>query len=308
MKLLSAFIIITHIILNTVTAAAAAASGTLDPLEFTCPTGALPSTDEDWRRVCGGMLEPEAKPASLGSGAIHRHLSREERETVTETASKSEIHKFMTPAKSQGCVGSCTAFAIAACIEYLVPGLTVSEAELFLRIRLLGKLGRSDNGIGLHSYVTLLREGVVRSEDFIPYDKYNAYFQSLQARAKPAYKEDWDYYHRTGEFQIRHRGETLINLLEEGNFAPPIEAYAEGKFPKIAIFDDFKESVEDILKDRGLPSTALVSPTWRVKPFHVKYRGVLHCEVREGYWRDQIFNCFPLKTRPKAGEDMSDDI
>jgi hypothetical protein len=265
MKLLSAFIIITHIILNTVTAAAAA-SGTLDPLEFTCPTGALPSTEEDWRRVCGGVVGPETKPASLGSGAAYRRLAGIEKEAVTATESKSEIYKFMTPAKSQGCVGSCTAFAIAACIEYLVPGLTVSEAELFLRIRLLGKLGRSDNGIGLHSYVTLLREGVVRSEDFISYDKYNDYF---------------------------YKRKNLKGLAES---------------EVLAASDDFKDSVEDILKDRGLPSTALVSPVWRVKPFHVKYRGVVHCEVREGYWRDQIFNCFPLKTRPKAGDDMSDDI
>jgi hypothetical protein len=313
MKLLSILLIVTHIILNTVTAAAAATSGALDPLEFTCPTGALPSTEEDWRRVCGGMLEPEAKPASLGSGAIHRHLSREERETVTETDNKSEIYKFMTPAKNQGGVGSCTAFAIAACIEYLVPGLTVSEAELFLRIRLLGKLGRSDNGIGLHSYVTLLREGVVRSEDFIPYDDFSAYAELRDMRASPEYKEDLDYYLDTKKFRMRRKKEAEAypldeekgteNLVLKAGFAPFIK-----KSEVLAASDDFKESVEDILRDRGLPSTALVSPTWRVKPFHVKYRGVVHCEVREGYWRDQIFNCFPLKIRPKAGEDMSPDI
>lgn len=256
MKFLFALTIIMPILLHPISFAA---SCTLEPLETICATGCLPSTEEDWRRVCGGMIGPELPSASISSGAAYRSLSRAEREVVTPTTSKSILR--MTSAKNQGCIGSCTAFAIAACIEYLVPGLTVSEAELFLRIKLLGKLGRSDDGVGIHSYVTLLREGVVRSEDFIPYDKYNEYF----------YKRK--------------------NL----------QALAESEL--VAASDDFKESVEDILRDRELPPTILVQPVWRVKPFHVKYRGIIECEVREGYWREQVFNCFPLKTAP-----MSDGI
>lgn len=259
MKLLSILIILLH---NVINPTAAAAISAIEPLEFTCTTGCLPSAEEDWRRVCGGLVGLEPKSSSLSSGvislscgAINRPLSRAERERVTSVESRSIL--LMTPAKYQSYIRSCSAFAVAACIEYLVPGLTVSEAELYLRIRLLGELGRSNDGAGLHNYVALLREGIIRAEDFIPY-------------------EDWVMY-----FCKR-------NVL--------------------AISDDFKDSVEDIVRHRAIPHTAVVKPSWRIKPFYIKYRGVVECEVREGYWREQIFNCFPLKTRPEAGEDMSEDI
>jgi hypothetical protein len=40
--------------------------------------------------------------------------------------------------------------------------------------------------------------------------------------------------------------------------------------------------------------------------FPIKYRGLVECEYRDGYWRDQHFNCFPLMVKPNPGPFMSD--
>lgn len=268
--IMNPFFVFILIIFTSLNPALAAAGIMIEPLETRMRLGGcIPSTEADWKATCGGMVDPTKHPFSLSAGSVHRRLSPEEKAAVTATESKSILS--MTPAKNQGSIGSCTAFAIAACLECLVPGLTVSEAELFLRAKILGRAERGNGGSALHNYVALLREGVVREEDFISYDKFNKYVC---------------------------RREYLACLGEVSSSEV------------LAVSDDFKTSLTDIVRASQDSKTDGFKPVWRVKSFPIRHRGMVECEVREGYWKDKMFNCFPLKThhtdRSISPEDVID--
>jgi hypothetical protein len=284
-----------------------------------CPV----STEEDWQRTCGGVVRLEAirlasRPSSLVLGLDAAHIPRSRSE---EIAAESKIYERMTPAKTQRGIGSCATFAIVACLEYLVPGLRVSEAELYLRMVTFGRSSREDKGTCMHNYIPLLREGVVKESSFVPYEDYGNYVWERWCRSRPGYREDLAYYEATRTYRFRslnvkdpdndelpicgERDKGACNLVFNGRHNPPL-----AKEDQTAPSEDFKESVEDLIQYtrrtslRSLPVS--MKPVWKTGMFPIKYRGLVECEYRDGYWRDQHFNCFPLKVTRNNDEFIKD--
>jgi hypothetical protein len=104
-------------------------------------------------------------------------------------------------------------------------------------------------------------------------------------------------------------------IIEESSFLP-YEAYDDyvrerrSRTILLSASEDFKESVEDVVRHirEKSPQSLPVSmrPVWKTGMFPIKYRGLVECEYRDGYWRDQHFNCFPLLVEPNPGLFMSD--
>lgn len=275
--------------------------------------GCLESTEEDWRRVCGGMVRPPQESLTLSAGTVDTSAVAVESLPNSWTLDR-------TPAKDQRYVGSCATFAIVACLEYLVPGLRVSEAELYLRMVTFGRSSREDKGTCMHNYIPLLREGVVEESSFVPYEDYGNYVWERWCRSRPGYREDLAYYEATRTYRFRslnvkdpdndelpicgERDKGACNLVFNGRHTPPL-----AKEDQTATSEDFKESVEDLIQYtrrtslRSLPVS--MKPVWKTGMFPIKYRGLVECEYRDGYWRDQRFNCFPLMVGSVDSRDRS---
>jgi hypothetical protein len=170
-KLFCASILMTTLILSALSptfAAAAAGAGTDDLLSRSpgYATGCLPDPYYHAHAV-PYREDPLPGSLSLSSGSIRRF-------DVPRPLPPSSMLESITPPRDQGSLGSCTAFAVVAALECLVPGVLFSETELYIRIKTAGKETRLKAGCSLGSYIPLLREGAV-TRDYFSYEDYLEY-------------------------------------------------------------------------------------------------------------------------------------
>ncbi len=143
-----------------------------------CSTGCIQETLDDLRRkgvtlynVC--LPRPTAQSLSSGAGAIS---ARSPEKTIGLPASVdlSTTHSWMSHVKSQKYIGACSAFAVSACLEFLVPGMRISEAELFLRMVTAGSGSRErSGGTAISDYRFLIQNGVIPEKSFISYEQFH---------------------------------------------------------------------------------------------------------------------------------------
>ncbi|MDP3936487.1 MAG: C1 family peptidase [Alphaproteobacteria bacterium] len=182
--------------------------------EYPCSTGCILETADDLRRngvtLCNLSL-PKPATQSLGcgcgSGSGRGSTSSTPELTFEKRRDLSKTHPWISHVKSQRQIGSCSAFAVVACLEFLVPGMRISEAELFLRMVTEGRASRSDSGTSISAYQFLIQRGVIPEESFIPYEQFNdavrarAADESIHKLEKLApsvnYRESLDYLKRT---------------------------------------------------------------------------------------------------------------
>jgi len=184
MKLLCASILMTTLILSALSPRfAAAAASSADP---------DPSSERPYAKGC--IIEAAADIVELKAPITSRDDPRL-RSRISDTSALSsgalgflfsvskpslpklvDLKSLMSPVKDQTTdLGSCTAFAIVACLEFLEPGREFSETELYLRVKTNGKSSRKYEGCDLRLYIPLLLEGVIESRFFMDYTMYIEY-------------------------------------------------------------------------------------------------------------------------------------
>jgi hypothetical protein len=160
-------------IILSLSACEAAAAALSERTEPACATGCLVSTDADWSRVglrvLGSIRLFKLTPSSAAT-CISKSPER-------DLALKANLSSIMSPVQDQKGIGTCTAFAIVAAIEAVIPGERFSETELFLRMVTDGAASRDDTGTCLCDYVPLLRRGVVKAHQFFSYETYESYVE-----------------------------------------------------------------------------------------------------------------------------------
>lgn len=100
----------------------------------------------------------------------------------------SDLEPYMSRVKNQLNIGACSAFSEIAIIEFLIPGVRFSEAELMIRMVTNGAKDtdtRNDNGIALTRFEPIIRTGLIPEENFVPYTAYNAYTSQRKTNKQP---------------------------------------------------------------------------------------------------------------------------
>ncbi|MCP5322505.1 MAG: hypothetical protein H6492_00635 [Candidatus Paracaedibacteraceae bacterium] len=126
-----------------------------------------------------------------------------------------------------------------------------------------GGKGRADRGTSLHTYIPLLKEGLVEEDAFIPYDIYNEYVNWRRERVSKA-----------------------AVLAESESFMESIDA--------------FKRWCAE--QRKAIPADSALRPVWEKKRLPSRFYGMRECTVRTGYWRSMIFNSFLLDLDPKSSD------
>lgn len=163
----------------------------------------------------------------------------------------------MSDVKNQRFVGSCSAFTLIACCEYLFPNLKFSEAELYMRAKTSKFSRREKDGSSLFSYLQILEEGLVEEKYFLPYEVYNIYVQD-RTKLKEA--------HDIGKTMPVSRFYTML-LTRAVRNRPPVY----GDFCTHSMLADYAESIQEF-KDWAFKKQSefgemppIIKPCWRVE-------------------------------------------
>lgn len=174
-------------------------------------TGCIPETDDDLRRkgVTLYNLCPRPTTQSLSCGAAARSTAQslEPATALSQSVDLCSTHPWMSHVKNQKQVCACSAFAVVACLEFLVPGLRFSETELFLRMITKGHGSRERiGGTAISEYGFLIQNGITPEELFIQYEHFHDAVMAREAdesihtleKVAPSvdYKESLDYFKR----------------------------------------------------------------------------------------------------------------
>jgi len=195
MKLFCASILMTTLILSalspTFAAAAAAGAGTDDLLSRSpgYATGCIPTPSEEWIRLgvyplpdeengCRDVRISTLGMLSAGMLSVSSLPSVKVWDTLPPAA---DIP--MSAVKHQLGIGSCSSFALAACIESMF-GINISEAELYMRVKTQRGSDRKKEGTSLGDYINILREGVLLESHFPSYASYDAYVKGRKEDAR----------------------------------------------------------------------------------------------------------------------------
>lgn len=175
-------------------------------------TGCIPETADDLYRKGVALYNlcpqiPQSHSLSAGTGAGATSLEKLTTKTIGLPASVdlSKTHPWMAHVKSQKYIGACATFTIVACLEFLVPGMRISDAELFLRMVTEGRGSRAlIGGTLISEYGVLIQSGIIPEDAFIAYEQFHAAVMARVAdksinqleKIAPSvdYKESLDYF------------------------------------------------------------------------------------------------------------------
>lgn len=144
-------------------------------------TGCIPETaDELYKKgvtlynLCPQTPVSHSLSAGTGAGARSRETLTEKTIGLPTSVDLSKTHPWMAQVKSQKNIGACSAFAVVACLEFLVPSMRISETELFLRMITAGRGSRElKRGTVISEYGFLIQNGIIPEESFISYEQFH---------------------------------------------------------------------------------------------------------------------------------------
>jgi hypothetical protein len=103
------------------------------------------------------------------------HFSQGTTDIASELPKKKCFKHKMSDVQYQGDLGTCSCFSCAAAIEAQIPGIKISEAELYIRGKTEGGHHRREEGLPLSILVSILSTGALLTEHFPDYSTYEKY-------------------------------------------------------------------------------------------------------------------------------------
>lgn len=103
------------------------------------------------------------------------HFSQGTTDIASELPKKKCFKHKMSDVQYQGELGTCSCFSCAAAIEAQIPGIKISEAELYIRGKTEGGHHRREEGLPLSILVSILSTGALLTEHFPDYSTYEKY-------------------------------------------------------------------------------------------------------------------------------------
>lgn len=255
-------------------AAASGGAGTEDlPDKSVYAKGCLP---DPYYQPHAVPYREDPLPGSLSSGSIRGF-------DVPRPLPPSSMLESITPARDQGSLGACTAFAVVAALECLVPGVSFSEAELYIRAKTKGGSPQTEDECYLSTYIPLVQEGAVEARYFVEYERY--LYRVGNAKMRLAFEEA--YMKITTK---QSHGHEELSLEDKAALLPHQKVVLTGSL-------DYRASIEALR-----PRDGHIKPIWKEERYEASIAmpdssdvvlGKALCYVNPLYWGARLVSAQP---------------